>query len=110
MYCYLIIRILRSNRKDMQTQSRNQNRRQTAFRLDKELLFYLNRKAKSQGKTLNALVEETLWREVKEDMDGWPIIKEPIIISDEVKSMSLGIKFTPEEIAADERLAYLLSK
>ena len=110
MFCYLIIRILRSNRKDMQTQSRNQNRRQTAFRLDKELLFYLNRKAKSQGKTLNALVEETLRREVKEDMDGWPIIKEPIIISDEVKSMSLGIKFTPEEIAADERLAYLLSK
>lgn len=94
----------------MQTQSRNHNRRQTAFRLDKELLFYLNRKAKSQGKTLNALVEETLRREVKEDMDGWPIIKEPIIISDEVKSMSLGIKFTPEEIAADERLAYLLSK
>ena len=110
MFCYLIIRILRSNRKDMQTQSRNQNRRQTAFRLDKELLFYLNRKAKSQGKTLNALVEETLRREVREDMDGWPIIKEPIIISDEVKSMSLGIKFTPEEIAADERLAYLLSK
>lgn len=110
MFCYLIIRILRSNRKDMQTQSRNQNRRQTAFRLDKELLFYLNRKAKSQGKTLNTLVEEALRREVKEDMDGWPIIKEPIIISDEVKSMSLGIKFTPEEIAADERLAYLLSK
>ncbi len=94
----------------MQTQSRNQKRRQTAFRLDKELLFYLNRKAKSQGKTLNALVEEALRREVREDMDGWPIIKEPIIISDEVKSMSLGIKFTPEEIAADERLAYLLSK
>ena len=94
----------------MQTQSRNQNRRQTAFRLDKELLFYLNRKAKSQGKTLNALVEEALRREVREDMDGWPIIKEPIIISDEVKSMSLGIEFTPEEIAADERLAYLLSK
>ncbi len=94
----------------MQTQSRNQNRRQTAFRLDKELLFYLNRKAKSQGKTLNSLVEEDLRREVREDMDGWPIIKEPIIISDEVKSMSLGIKFTPEEIAADERLAYLLSK
>lgn len=110
MFCYLIIRILRSNRKDMQTQSRNQNRRQTAFRLDKELLFYLNRKAKSQGKTLNTLVEEALRREVREDMDGWPIIKEPIIISDEVKSMSLGIKFTPEEIAADERLAYLLSK
>jgi len=110
LFCYLIIRILRSNRKDMQTQSRNQNRRQTAFRLDKELLFYLNRKAKSQGKTLNTLVEEALRREVREDMDGWPIIKEPIIISDEVKSMSLGIKFTPEEIAADERLAYLLSK
>ena len=110
MFCYIILRILRANRLDMQTQSRNQNRRQTAFRLDKELLFYLNRKAKSQGKTLNAFVEDTLRREVREDLEGWPIIKEPIEISEEVKRMSLGITFTPEEIAADDRLAYILSK
>ena len=95
---------------DMQTQSRNSNRRQTAFRLDKELLFYLNRKAKSQGKTLNAFVEDTLRREVKEDLEGWPIIKEPIEISDVVKSWQMPRQFTPEEIAADDRLAYLLSK
>lgn len=94
----------------MYTQSRNQNRRQTAFRLDKELLFYLNRKAKSQGKTLNAFVEEALRREVREDMDGWPIIKEPIVISEEVKSWQMSRQFTPEEIAADDKLAYLLSK
>lgn len=90
--------------------SRNENRRQTAFRLDRELLFYLRRKAAKQGKTLNTFVEETLRREVVEDMEGWPKIKGPIIISDEVKKMSLGITFTPEEIAADDRLAYLLSK
>ena len=90
--------------------TKNANRRQTAFRLDKELLFYLRRKAERQGKTLNAFVEETLAREVKEDMDGWPRIKGPIIVSEEVKRMSLGITFTPEEIAADDRLAYLLSK
>ena len=90
--------------------TKNANRRQTAFRLDKELLFYLRRRAERQGKTLNTFVEETLLREVKEDMDGWPKIKGPIIVSEEVKRMSLGITFTPEEIAADDRLAYLLSK
>ena len=90
--------------------TKNANRRQTAFRLDKELLFYLRRKAERQGKTLNALVEETLRREVIEDIEGWPKIKGPIVVSEEVKQMSLGIKLTPEEIAADDRLAYLLSK
>lgn len=90
--------------------TKNANRRQTAFRLDKELLFYLRRKAERQGKTLNTLVEETLRREVIEDIEGWPKIKGPIVVSEEVKQMSLGIKLTPEEIAADDRLAYLLSK
>lgn len=85
------------------------NRRQTAFRLDRELLYHLNRKAKSQGKSLNAFVEDVLRNEVKAEMT-WPKIKGPIIISETVKRMSLGITFTPEEIAADERLAYILSK
>ena len=40
----------------------------------------------------------------------WPVIKEPIVISEEVKSWQMPRQFTPEEIAADERLAYLLSK
>ena len=90
--------------------TKNANRRQTAFRLDKELLFYLRRKAERQGKTLNTFVEETLLREVKEDMDGWPKIKGPIVVSDEIKHWRMSRPFTPEEIAADDRLAYLLSK
>ena len=85
------------------------NRRQTAFRLDKELLYYLTLKAKSQGKTLNAFVEDTLRREVQDIFDGWPKIKGPIVVSEEVKSWRIR-PFTPEEIAADERLAYILSK
>ena len=100
------------NLNDMNTAVRtakNANRRQTAFRLDKELLFYLRRKAERQGKTLNAFVEETLRREVRDDMD-WPKIKGPIVVSEEVKQWRLSRQITPEEIAADERLAYLLSK
>lgn len=94
----------------MQTQSRNQNRRQTAFRLDKELLFYLNRKAKSQGKTLNTFVEEVLMREVQDVVVVWPVIKEPIEVSEETKTWRMSRQFTPEEIAADERLSYILNK
>lgn len=86
------------------------NRRQTAFRLDKEVLFYLRRRAKMQKKSLNTLVEEILRKSVEADMDGWPVIEGPIEVSDEVKSWHLGITFTPEEIAADDRLAYILSK
>lgn len=91
--------------------SRNSSiRRQTAFRLDTEVLFYLNKKAKNQGKTLNAFVSEVLTKAVQDDLDGWPHIDGPIEISDTVKRMCIGIKFTPEELAADERLAYILSK
>ena len=90
--------------------TKNANRRQTAFRLDKEVLFYLRRKAERQGKTLNAFVEDTLTREVMEDIEGWPKIKGPIVVSDEIKHWRMSRPFTPEEIAADDRLAYLLSK
>ncbi|MBR6457746.1 MAG: hypothetical protein IKS71_04025 [Bacteroidales bacterium] len=89
--------------------TKNANRRQTAFRLDKELLFYLRRKAERQGKTLNTFVEETLRREVKEDME-WPKIKGPIMVSEEIKKWRSSRQITPEEIASDDRLAYLLNK
>ena len=85
-------------------------KRQTAFRLDKELLFYLKRRAKQQNKTLNAFVEDTLRKEVEADMEGWPVIDGPIEISEEVRRMCPHISIKPEDIAADERLAYLLSK
>ena len=85
-------------------------KRQTAFRLDKELLFYLKRRAKQQNKTLNAFVEDTLRKAVEADMEGWPVIDGPIEISEELKKWQCKIEFTPEEIAADDRLAYILSK
>lgn len=93
----------------MNNTSVNTGRRQTAFRLDKQLLFLLNRKAKREGKSLNGFVEDVLRKEVKDELE-WPRIKGPVVISEEVERMSLGITFTPEEIAADERLAYILSK
>ena len=85
-------------------------KRQRAFRLDKELLFFLKRRAQKQNKTLNAFVEEILRREVETDMEIRPIIDGPIEISEEVKKWQCKIEFTPEEIAADDRLAYILSK
>ena len=77
-------------------------KRQTAFRLDKELLFYLRRRAEAQNKSLNALVEDTLRKEVEADME-WPVVEGPIEISDEMKKWQLNLKFTPEELAADDR-------
>ncbi|MBR1632262.1 MAG: hypothetical protein IJ686_00700 [Bacteroidales bacterium] len=85
-------------------------RRQTAFRLDRELLYSIRKKAKRMNKSLNTYVEEVLRKSVEDEMDGWPVIDGPIEISAEVKRMSLGYRFTPEEIAADERLAYILNK
>ena len=85
-------------------------RRQTAFRLDKELLYLLRRRAKQQNKSLNTLVEETLRKSVADEMDGWPHIEGPIVVSEEVRKWRLERTLTPEEIAADERLQYILSK
>ena len=93
----------------MNNLSVNSNRRQTAFRLDKELLFRLNQKARRQGKSLNTFVEDVLRKEVKDELE-WPKIKGPIVISEEVKSWRMPRQFTPEEISADDRLAYILSK
>lgn len=93
----------------MNNTSVKSGRRQTAFRLDKELLFFLGRKAKREGKSLNGFVEDVLRKEVADELE-WPRIKGPVVISDEVERMSPGISFTPEEIASDDRLSYILSK
>ena len=85
-------------------------RRQTAFRLDKELLYLLKRRAKRQNKTLNTLVEETLRKSVADEMDGWPLIEGPVEVSEEVRKWHLKKILTAEEIAADDRLQYILGK
>lgn len=86
------------------------SRRQTAFRLDKELLFYLRRRASRQNKSLNAFVEDVLYREVQTDMEGWPVIKNRIEPSEELRAMQVSRPFTAEEMAEDDRLSYILSK
>ena len=85
-------------------------RRQTAFRLDRELLYSIRKKAKRMNKSLNTYVEEVLRKSVEDEMDGWPVIDGPIEISAEVKSWRMDSVITPEEIAKDERLSYIMGK
>ncbi len=83
---------------------------QTAFRLDANLVKRLKIKAKSEEKSLNALVEEALMRLAPPEPE-FPHIDEDMEISPKILALSKGIRpFTPEEIAADDRLAYILSK
>ena len=61
-------------------------------------------------KSLNAFVEDVLYREVQTDMEGWPVLKNRIEPSEELRAMQVSRPFTAEEMAADDRLAYILSK
>ena len=82
---------------------------QTAFRFSPELLGKMKRKAKSKNLSLNAYAEELFDRDTRLD---WPILPEDFNISDEIRSMHC-IHFTeptPEELAADPKLAYLWEK
>ena len=91
----------------MRTETR---RVQTAFRLDENLVKRLKIKAHGEAKSLNALVEETLMRLAPAEPE-FPVLDENMEISP--RSLALGKNFrpfTPEELAADDRLAYILSK
>ena len=90
---------------------------QTAFRFRPELLERLKNRARLEKKSLNSYVEEVLEKDL-ESTDRYEAIildlgklKMPEKISPEIEAISrFKIEFTEEEIAADERLAYLLSK
>lgn len=82
---------------------------QTAFRLDANLVKRLKIKARSEDKSLNALVEETLMKLAPAEPE-FPVIEEDMIIPARLLSLRLPRSFTPEEIAEDDRLAYILSK
>ena len=90
----------------MQTTSR---KIQTAFRLDEMLISRLKLKALKERKSLNRLVEESLERVAPAEPE-WPRIKFPIEPDPVLAALKFNVNFTPEEIAADERLAYILRK
>jgi len=86
-------------------------RTQTAFRLDTALLGRLKRKARAQGKTLNAFVENILRKEAPAEPE-WPKVTFPAEIPDFVKELRLDkpLEFTKEDLDADPKLDYLVRK
>ena len=82
---------------------------QTAFRLDAALVMRLKRMARQEKKPLNTLVEESLMKVSPAELE-WPKVTIPKKPTPFVKSLMLPHGFTKEEIEADERLAYILSK
>lgn len=86
-----------------------QRRSQTAFRLDESLLRSARRKAREQGISLNKLVEKAVEKYVGKF--EFPAIEPPTEIPEWILNMKKGIRpFTKEELEADDRLAYILSK
>ena len=101
----LYLYIFAENRTQMQTNSR---KIQTAFRLNEELVGRLKLLARRENKSLNRLVEEQLERLAPAEPQ-WPKIKFPIERDKFFENWQLP-PIPPEDIEADERLAYILSK
>lgn len=66
-------------------------------------------RARRSKRSLNSLVEEALERMCPAEFE-WPKIEVPKEISPDIMALRFPRAFTPEEIAEDERLAYILSK
>jgi len=80
---------------------------QTGLRLDPDLYNRLKIKAKQQKRSFNNYVETLLGEAVVD----YPTLGKGFKVSDEILSLGSTLPhYSEEEIAADERLAYLLSK
>ena len=81
---------------------------QTGLRLDPELYNRLKTKAKQQKRSFNSYVETLL--EASAGIE-YPSLGKDFSVSEEVLSLGDTLPhYTKEEMASDERLAYLLSK
>ena len=81
---------------------------QTGLRLDPELYNRLKIKAKQQKRSFNSYVETLL--EASTGVD-FPTLGKGFKVSDEIIAIGNTLPhYSEEEIAADDRLAYLLSK
>lgn len=91
---------------------------QTAFRFSPELVDRLKRRARLEKKSVNAYVEEAVERALDNGNDPYTLlakklkeVKVPREVSPEVKALSsFKVEFTAEELAADDRLSYILGK
>lgn len=84
---------------------------QTAFRLDTGLLNRLKRKAKAEGRSVNAIVEETLNKRFPVE-PVWPKVEFPKEVPAFVKELQSDkpLSFTKEELEEDPKLDYLVRK
>lgn len=86
---------------------RSVKRVQTGIRLDSDLFDRLKVKARMEGRSFNNYVERIL---SKSAFTSYPNLSD-IKVSDEILSLGEVMPHYPaEEIAADDRLSYLLSK
>lgn len=90
---------------------------QTAFRFRPDLLERLKNRARLENTSLNSYVERVLEKSLESTdryealLQGMKGLKIPKQISPEIEALSrFKVEYTDEEIAADERLAYLLGK
>ena len=91
---------------------------QTAFRFSPEFVDRLKRRARLEKKSVNAYVEEAVEKALDSGNDPYALlaaklkeVKVPQDISPEVKALSyFKVEFTAEELAADDRLSYILGK
>ena len=86
---------------------RSVKRVQTGIRLDSDLFDRLKVKARMEGRSFNNYVERILSKSV---FTSYPNLSD-IKVSDEILSLGEVMPhYSAEEIAADDRLSYLLSK
>lgn len=94
-------------------------KKQTAFRLDEDLILKLQNAARCNNQSLNKYVETTLSRSLEKDRENRmeqlrrdlkKIKLSELAISPEIEHFCGAISFTEEEIENDERLKYILSK
>ena len=86
---------------------RSVTRVQTGIRLDSDLFDRLKVKARMEGRSFNNYVERILSKSV---FTSYPNLSD-IKVSDEILSLGEVMPhYSAEEIAADDRLSYLLSK
>ena len=86
---------------------RSVTRVQTGIRLDSDLLDRLKVKARMEGRSFNNYVERIL---SKAAFTSYPNLSD-IKVSDDILSLGEVLpRYSADEIAADDRLSYLLSK
>lgn len=91
---------------------------QTAFRFRPDMVRRMKNKARLQGQSLNAYIENLVEKDLGEEGGRYAAIRReladvkfPKEISEDIMALSrFKVEFTEEELAADEKLAYLLSK